>query len=124
MSRFEREINGHLGDYWKKSAEIEVQNAVKKANEDAIVESDGAIKWKSNGNYIPDDFCEKLEYAGYDFDRKATSNKRDIQVAELIKNYKSQEAGLSDESKLELDANHEPGTVIVDVITGKKYITK
>lgn len=124
MSRFQREISGQLGDFWKKNAEDEVIKAIKLANEDSIVETDGAIKWKKSGNYIPDDFCEKLEYAGYDFDRQSTSNKRDAQVANFIKNYKEQKFNFSDEEKAELDANHESGTTIVNVLTGNKYVTK
>lgn len=124
MTRFEREISGSLGEYWKTSAEKEVRDAVIKVNSDAIVEEDGAIKWKSNGNYIPDDFCEKLEYAGYEFDRQATSNKRDVQVSEFIKNYTKNKKDFSEEEKMELDANNKPGTVIVDTISGSEYITK
>lgn len=90
MSRFQREISGQLGDFWKKNAEEEVIKAVKLANKDSIVETDGAIKWKKSGNYIPDDFCEKLEYAGYAFDRNKTSEKREEQTAEMIKKYKEE----------------------------------
>jgi hypothetical protein len=124
MTRFQREISGQLGDYWLKSAQEEVEKAVENANENAIVESDGAIKWKSNGSYIPDDFCEKLEYAKYFFSRKATADKRDQQLSEFIKNYINSKRELSQEEKIELDANNEPGTSIVDVISGRKYITK
>ncbi len=69
MTRFEREISGSLGAFWKKNAEEEVRKAVAKADSDATVEADGAIKWNSNGRYLMDDFCEKLEYAGYAFSR-------------------------------------------------------
>lgn len=124
MTRFQKEISGQLGNFWKKNAEDEVAKAVKSANEDAVVDSDGAIKWKLSGNYIPDDFCEKLEYAGYDFDRQTTSDKHDIQVAEFIKNYKLKKTDLSDEEKAELDANYASGTTIVNMISGNKYITK
>jgi hypothetical protein len=124
MTRFQREISGQLGEYWKQSAQKEVEQAVKNANENTIMESDGSIKWKSNGNYIPDDFCEKLEYAKYFFSRKATAEKRDEQVSEFIKNYTNSKKDLSQEEKIELDANNKPGTSIVDVISGRKYITK
>ena len=57
MTRFQREISGELGAYWQKAAIEESENAVAKANRDAVVEENGAIRWISNGKYIPDDFC-------------------------------------------------------------------
>ena len=44
MTRFEREISGSLGEFWKKNAEEEVRKAVAQADEKATVEADGAIK--------------------------------------------------------------------------------
>ena len=75
MTRFEREISGSLGEFWKKNAEEEVRKAVAQAETQATVDADGAIRWESNGRYLMDDFCEKLEYAGYAFDREATAKK-------------------------------------------------
>ena len=120
MTRFQQEISGALGEYWQKSATQEVEYAVKKANEKATVEADGAIKWKNNGNYLMDDFCERLEYAGYSFSREATARARDLQnekfFAEYRKNYqKPTEAELS-----EMRAAFGEGTKVVDVITGRE----
>ena len=44
MTRFEREISGSLGAFWKKNAEEEVRKAVAQADTQAIVEADGAIR--------------------------------------------------------------------------------
>ena len=44
MTRFEREISGSLGAFWKKNAEEEVRKAVAQADTQATVEADGAIK--------------------------------------------------------------------------------
>ena len=57
MTRFEREINGSLGAFWKKNAEGEVRNAVATVDSNATVETDGAIKGNSSGRYLMDDFC-------------------------------------------------------------------
>ena len=56
MTRFEREINGSLGDFWKKNAEEEVKKAVAQADEKATVDEDGAVRWKSNGRCLMADF--------------------------------------------------------------------
>ena len=38
MTRFEREINGSLGGFWKRNAEEEVKKAVAQADEKATVD--------------------------------------------------------------------------------------
>ena len=88
MTRFEREISGSLGAFWKKNAEEEVRKAVAGAETKATVESDGAIRWNSNGRYLMDDFCEMLEYAGYSFSRRATAKKREAEDAESLARYR------------------------------------
>lgn len=98
MTRFEREISGSLGEFWKKNAEEEVRKAVAQADTQATVDADGAIKWNSNGRYLMDDFCEKLEYAGYAFDREATARKREAQNEESLAEYRRNARGLSGEA--------------------------
>jgi len=131
MTRFEQEISGLLDrqvaerkgtentHYWERSAKAEVEKAVKEANEKAIVEEDGAIRWKT-GSYLMDDFCEKLEYAGYAFSRSATREARDRQVSEELKAYRSQKRGYSSEEIAEMRAAFGSGQVIVDIITGER----
>ena len=121
MTRFQKEISGQLGDYWQASAEQDVKEAVIYADKNAIVEDDGAIKWKSNGAYIPDDFCEKLEYAGYKFSREATAIKRDVQVQKELAQYRANYTGPSDEEIAEMRAAFGEGETVVDTITGKIF---
>ena len=122
MTRFEREISGSLGAFWKKNAEEEVRKAVAKADSDAAVEADGAIKWNSNGRYLMDDFCEKLEYAGYAFSREATAKKREAQNAESLAEYRRNDKGLTGEALAEARAAFGEGTTVVNVLTGKKTL--
>ena len=120
MTRFQKEITGQLGAYWQQSAEKEMHAAVEQANRDATVDENGAIAWKSNGRYLMDDFCEKLEYAGFPFSREATRTARDAQVtedlAEYRKNYRSPSAAELDEMR---NAFGE-GATVVDVLAGVK----
>ncbi len=120
MTRFEREISGSLGEFWKKNAEEEVRKAVAQADEKATVEADGAIKWTGNGRYLMDDFCEKLEYAGYAFDRQATAGKREAQDEESLAEYRRNDRGLSGEALAEAKAAFGEGATVVNVLTGKK----
>ena len=120
MTRFEREISGSLGAFWKKNAEEEVRKAVAQADTQAMVDADDAIKWNSNGRYLMDDFCEKLEYAGYAFSREATAEKREEQNAESLAEYRKNNKGLTGEELAEARAAFVEGTTVVDVLTGKE----
>ena len=122
MTRFEREISGSLGAFWKKNAEEEVRKAVAQADTQATVETDSAIRWNSNGRYLMDDFCEKLEYAGYAFSREATAKKRDAQNEESLAEYRRNDKGLTGEALAEARAAFGEGTTVVNVLTGKKTL--
>lgn len=122
MTRFEREISGSLGAFWKKNAAEEVKKAVAQAEKDSTVEADGAIKWNSNGRYLMDDFCEKLEYAGFDFSREATAKKRDAQNEESLAEYRRNYKGLRAEELAEVRAAFGEGTTVVNVLTEDKTV--
>ena len=120
MTRFEREISGQLGEFWAEHAAKEVDKAVEQADNDAMVDEDGAIFWKCNGRYLMDDFCEKLEYAGYVFSREATAVKRDEQNSEFIKQYKAMQTEPSEDELAEMRATFGEGTVVVNLLTGRE----
>jgi len=122
MTRFEREISGSLGAFWKKNAEEEVKKAVAQADTAAAVDADGAIRWNSNGRYLMDDFCEKLEYAGYLFSREATAKKRDAQDEESLAEYRRSHRRLGAEELAEVRAAFGEGTTVVNVLTGEKTV--
>lgn len=90
---FANEWNGLLGDFWYRNATEEVNRLYNK-KDDMIIEEDGAVRWKSNGNYLPDDCMEKLEYAPYDLSskisREATKIKREKQTQEFLKEYRKE----------------------------------
>ena len=120
MTRFEQEISGNLGAFWKKNAKEEVKRAVEMATTEATVEEDGAIRWNRSGNYIPDDFCEKLEYAGFTFSREATRAAREAQDAESLAAYRKNHKGFTAEEIAEARAAFGKGETIVNILTGEK----
>ena len=121
MTRFEQEITGKLGDFWKRNAQKEVEKLMNRAYE-IEVEKDGAAKWVSNGNYLPSDVCEKLVYGGFDFSPKATEIKRDRQTREILEGYRKAQENrkYSDEEMFEMRSAFGEGTTVVNVLTGRK----
>lgn len=99
-----------------------MKKAVAQADTQATVEADGAIKWNSNGRYLMDDFCEKLEYAGYAFSREATAKKREAQNEESLAAYRRNHKGLGAEELAEARAAFGKGTTVVNVLTGEKMV--
>ncbi len=69
-----------------------------------------------------DDFCEKLEYAGYSFSRRATAKKREAEDAESLARYRENHTGMSAEEIAEARAAFGAGTTVVNVLTGEKFI--
>ena len=118
MTRFQQEITGALGEYWQKSAEKETAAAVATATTDAVVDENGAISWKSNGSYLMDDFCEKLEHAGFPFSREATKAARDAQVARELAEYRENYRAPSDDELKEMRNTFGEGTTVVDILAG------
>lgn len=121
MTRFEQEISGMLGEYWQKHAREEVGTFLSQKDE-MIIDPDGAAKWKSSGNYIPEDIVEKLVYGGADwFSPEATATKREAQDEAFLREYRSRKHPLTDEMRAEMIAAFGPGEAIIDVISGESY---
>ncbi|MCM1486729.1 MAG: hypothetical protein NC203_00050 [Firmicutes bacterium] len=120
MTRFEREWNGELGEFWKKNAHEEAQQLLNQADK-IEVEEDGAAKWKTNGSYLPADVVEKLIFAGATwFSPEATATKREVQVAKEMEAYRNNHRGFDVEMLAEARAAFGEGTTICDIITGEK----
>lgn len=122
MSRFSDEWNGKLGPYWQQHAHEEAERLLQKQNE-IIVEEDGAAKWASNGNYLPDDVVEKLLFAGATFfSPEATAAKREEQEVQWLAEYRKamQNHVPSAEERYEMEAAFGKGAKVVNVITGEE----
>lgn len=66
-----------------------------------------------------DDFCEKLEYAGYGFSREATARKRKEQDEKTIAEYKNSRKNIPLETLAEMRAAFGTEIPVMDVLTGK-----
>lgn len=120
MTRFQQEMSGLLGAFWQQNAEKEIAEAARHATEAAIVDENGAIAWRSNGSYLMDDYCEKLEFAGYPFSREATKAAREAQVRQERAEYRKNRRNPSAEEMDEMRKAFGEGATVVDILSGQK----
>ena len=122
MSRFYDEWCGKLGEFWYAHSHDEVRQLVARMSEIEI-EEDGAAKWKSNGAYLPADVVEKLYVYGKvdSFSPEATNAKRERQTEETLNRYRNRST-VGPEEIGEMKAAFGEGTIVVDIITGRKYV--
>ena len=118
MTRFEQELSGALGAFWKKNAEQEVTRLLAQTK-DIEVEPDGAAKWKTNGSYLPKEVIEKLAYGGFEFSPEATRAKREIQTTAFLRDYRANHR-TTEEEKNEMRAAFGAGQTVVNIITGEQ----
>lgn len=85
----------------------------------------GVLRWKSNGRVVPHD-CAILAYAiGIGVSVSACYRVRDRELAGFLSKYRRSSAGKepSDEMRVEARAAHGPGAKIVNIITGREFVT-
>ncbi len=120
MTRFEQELSGALGAFWKKNAEQEIERMQRMADNDEIrTNMNGAAFWNSNGRYIPADCAEILSHTDFPFSIEATTAAREAQVAQQLEAYR-QNHRTSAEEREEMRAAFGTGTTVVNIITGER----
>lgn len=122
MTRFEKEIKGLFGDFWKKDAENRVAQVRKEFEDGKITVDENGIARNCIGRIIMNDVAELLEYANCCewFSREATEIARDEDVAKSLKAYKAKQSKVSNEQMFEMKVAFGEGTTVIDVLTGRK----
>ena len=121
MTRFERELSGSLGAFWKKNAEQEIAKMQERADNDEIrTNTEGGAFWNKSGNYLPADCAEVLSYTDFPFSLEATAKAREAQTVMQLEAYRKSYKGPSEEEKAEKRAAFGTGSTVVDVITGER----
>ena len=122
MTRFEQELSGALGAYWKKNAEQEIEKMSQRALDGEIFfGADGVCRWKSNNHILPADCREKLAYTPYRnlFDEQACKEADEAETAEAIAAYRRNHR-TTEEERMEMQAAFGKGTTVVDIFTGER----
>ena len=123
MTRFERELSGSLGAYWKASAEKEIRKMEERQiSGEIFFGADGVVRWTSNNRVMPKDCREILRYTVYRdlFSEEASRAAEDAETAAFLESYRKNYKGPSEEEKTEMRAAFGTGTTVCDIITGER----
>ena len=121
MTRFEQELSGSLGAFWKRNAEQEIERMQRMAENDEIrTNLNGAAFWNSNGNYLPADAAEKLSHTDFPFSLEETAKAREARTAAQLERYRRNAKAPSAEEIEEMRAAFGTGTTVCNIITGER----
>lgn len=120
MTRFERELSGALGAYWKNSAEKELEEIRKDLAEGKITIDENGVARNCIGRVLMSDMLEKLTYVTDEVDEKATKAARDEEVTRSLAEYRRNAKPASEEELSEMRAAFGEGQTIVNILTGER----
>lgn len=120
MTRFERELSGALGAYWKNSAEKELEEIRKDLAEGKITIDENGVARNCIGRVLMSDMLEKLTYVTDEVDEEATKAARDEAVTRSLAEYRRNAKPASEEEINEMRAAFGEGQTIVNILTGER----
>lgn len=120
MTRFEQELSGALGAYWKASAEKELAEIREELATGRITIDAYGVARNCLGRVIMGDLAERVSYVTKAIDRSATAAAREVEVERSAAAYREsrQKNGYSHEELHEMRAAFGQGAKIIDILTG------
>ncbi len=120
MTRFQRELNGELGAYWKKEAEKELERMKTDLQDGKITIDENGVARNCIGRVLMSDMLEKLAMVTDKVSVEATTAARDKEVSESLAEYRKNARPVSEDERMEMQAAFGKGTTVVNVLTGEK----
>lgn len=120
MTRFERELSGALGAYWKNSAEKELEEIRKDLEAGKITIDENGVARNCIGRVLMSDMLEKLTYVTDEVDAEATKAAREEEVTRSLADYRRNAKPASEEELSEMRAAFGEGQTIVNILTGER----
>lgn len=120
MTRFERELSGALGAYWKNSAEKELEEIRKDLEVGKITIDENGVARNCIGRVLMSDMLEKLTYVTDEVDTEATKAARDEEVTRSLADYRRNAKPASEEEISEMRAAFGEDQTIVNILTGER----
>lgn len=116
-SRFFKEISGELGNFWKKSAEKELDELKEELNKGEIIIDENGIARNYIGNVVMDDLAEKISFISNKINLNNTRQARKAEVFRELKNY---HPTYTVEDLIEIKNVFGENTKVIDIINGKQ----
>lgn len=121
MTRFEMNMAGLFGDYWKKDAEKELDKLRKELAEGEVTIDENGVARNCIGRVVTSEVLVKLTYVTNAVDVEATNKARDEEEEAFLAEYRKNARPMDAEMLWEMRAAFGTGTTVVDVVTGRKY---
>ena len=121
MTRFEKELSGALGAYWKKSAEKELEKVKEELEKGLITIDENGVARNRIGRVLMSDMLEKLTYVTDAVDTDATTKAREEEVVKNLEEYRKNARPATEEELDEMRAAFGTGKTVVNILTGEKY---
>lgn len=120
MTRFQRELNGELGAYWKREAEKELERVKTDLQVGKITIDENGVARNCIGRVLMSDMLEKLAMVTDKVSMEATTSARDKEVSESLAEYRKNARPATEEERMEMQAAFGKGTTVVNVLTGEE----
>lgn len=120
MTRFERELSGELGAFWKKDAEKELARVKADLEAGKITIDENGVARNCIGRALQSDMMEKLLHITDRADAKATAKACSEEAARAIENYRRNHR-TTEEERQEMRAAFGEGETVVDIFTGETF---
>lgn len=120
MTRFQRELNGELGAYWKKQAEAALEKVRTELTAGKITIDAEGVARNCIGRVLMDDLLEQLCMVTDNVNVAATRAAREAENSAFLAEYRAQRKAPGAEELAEMRAAFGAGATVVDVLTGEK----
>lgn len=122
MTRFDRELRGEYGEFWKKKAIQYLHKIEEEVFKGEITIDKQGVARNCIGRVVVDEVANALDYIIQDgsFRWDKTIEARNKENEEFLKEYASRETHYSDEEMAEMKAVFGEGTKVVNILTGRE----
>lgn len=118
LSRFEQELSGQLGDFWKNHAEKELEEVREELAAGKITIDDNGVARNCANRVLMSDMREKVAHVTDRINLEATKEAYEEEVAKFAEEYRKNYKGPSEEELAEMRAAFGCGERIVNILTG------
>ena len=122
MTRFEQELSGGLGEYWKNHALNELESVKKELATGQITIDEKGVARNCIGRVVMSDMLERLMHVTDKVNAAETIKAREAEVAKELEDYRKNKKPPTEAELDEMRSVFGSGTEVIDVIIGDKII--